>query len=248
MVGLIHSIETFGTVDGPSIRLVVFTKGCPMRCLYCHNPDTWSSDNAKLMSAEEILDLYDRNKAYYQGGGITVSGGEPLMQIDFLIDLLKKAKEKDIHTCVDTSGVLFNKIAKEKMDELIKYVDLFLLDIKQIDNEKHIKLTNHSNVNILAFAEYLSENKIATTIRHVIVKGYSDDKQDLSELGRFIGKLKSVKSLEVLPYHDLAKDKYKQLNIDYVLKDVPVTSKQEAIEAKKHILAGIVSIRKKVCG
>ena len=143
MNGYIHSIETFGTVDGPNIRLVVFTKGCPMRCLYCHNPDTWTCDNAKEMSPEEILQIYEKNKVYYSNGGITISGGEPLMQIDFVIDLLSKAKALGIHTCVDTSGILFNENNLEKFNQLINYVDLFLLDIKHIDDDKHIKLTGH---------------------------------------------------------------------------------------------------------
>ena len=246
MIGLIHSIETFGTVDGPGVRLVVFTSGCPLRCLYCHNPDTWTQTNAKKMTSEEILDEFERNKGFYTDGGITVSGGEPLLQIDFLIDLLSKAKEKGIHTCVDTSGITFNKENTTKFDELIKYVDLFLLDIKHIDDKKHQELTGKSNKTVLEFAEYLNANHKYMDIRHVIVEGYTKDPQELMDLGRYIGGLKYVKSLEVLPYHDMAKAKYKNLGIKYALEDVKPTTKQEAIEAKKHILRGIVETRKKL--
>ena len=159
MFGLIHSIETFGTVDGPGIRLVIFLKGCPMRCLYCHNPDTWTMENAIKMTSSEILEIYNRNKSFYANGGITVTGGEPLLQIDFLIDLFKKAKKENIHTCIDTSGISFKKEEIEKYDELMRYTDLVMLDIKHIDLKKHIELTSQSNEAILEFSKYLDEKK-----------------------------------------------------------------------------------------
>lgn len=160
MKGHIHSIETFGTVDGPGVRYVVFTQGCPMRCQYCHNPDTWVYDAGELKDTDEILRDYDNYKPYLTGGGITLTGGEPMLQIDFLTELFRKARAKKIHTCLDTSGIMYNKTNKEmlaKIDELMKYTCLVMLDIKHIDDEEHKKLTGHSNKNILAFARYLNE-------------------------------------------------------------------------------------------
>ena len=180
MQGRIHSLESFGTVDGPGVRYVVFVQGCPMRCLYCHNPDTWTMNSGTLMDTDYILEQYERNKAFYaDDGGLTVTGGEPLMQIDFLIDLFEKAKAKDkIHTCIDSSGIAFNPNNPElmaKFDRLMKVTDLVMLDIKHIAPELHVKLTSQHNDNILAFAKYLSEKNVPLWIRHVVVPGYTDD-------------------------------------------------------------------------
>ncbi|MDD6084483.1 MAG: radical SAM protein, partial [Oscillospiraceae bacterium] len=165
MKGYVHSIETFGTVDGPGTRFVVFFQGCPMRCLYCHNPDSWIQKNAqKIMTVEEVLTQYESVKEFCKGG-ITVTGGEPLMQTDFLTDLFKNAKLKNIHTALDTSGVLFNRKNNKKIDELLKYTDLVLLDIKHIDDIEHKKLTGISNMNILDFAKYLSEKDMPVWLR-----------------------------------------------------------------------------------
>ncbi len=232
--GRIHSIETFGTVDGPGIRFVVFMQGCPMRCLYCHNPDTWEYSDNKEMSVSEILKQYDGIKEFLKNGGITVTGGEPLVQIDFVIELFKAAKEKNIHTALDTSGILFD--CSDKYNGLIKYTDLVLLDIKHINNEEHIKLTKHTNKSVLEFAKFLSQNNIPMWIRHVIVPSITDKEEYLKELGRFISTLKSVKALDILPYHDMAKEKYKKLNIDYPLKSIAPATKEEAIKARDIIL------------
>ena len=234
--GNIHSIETCGTVDGPGIRFVVFMQGCPMRCLYCHNPDTWSTDLNNKMTAEDILNRYDSVKEFCKGG-ITVTGGEPLMQIDFVTELFKEAKEKNIHTALDTSGVLFSREAGfSKIEELMKYTDLVLLDIKHIKDDEHKKLTSHSNKNILDFAEYLSEINKPAWIRHVVVPGLNDKEEYYTELGMFIGGLNNIKALDVLPYHDMAIPKYQNLGIDYPLKDVPPLSKEDAIKARDVIL------------
>ncbi len=232
--GNVHSIETFGTVDGPGVRFVVFLKGCPMRCKYCHNPDTWSYDKAYEMTVEDILKQYDGVKEFLRNGGLTVSGGEPLVQIDFVTELFKQAKDKNIHTALDTSGILFDN--SSKYDELIKYTDLVLLDIKHINDEEHKKLTGHSNKPVLEFAKYLSANNVPMWIRHVVVPDITFKEEYLKKLGKFIGTLKSVKTLDVLPYHDMAKEKYKQLNIDYVLKDTKPLTKEEAIKAKEIII------------
>ena len=243
MIGYIHSIETFGTVDGPGVRFVVFLKGCPMRCIYCHNPDTWSMDNASIMTSEEILAKYAKNASFYKNGGITVTGGEPLLQLDFVIDLFKKAKEKNIHTCLDTSGITFNEKDLSKYEQLIKVTDLVMLDIKHINNTKHKEITEKENDNILRFAKFLDQNNINMYIRHVIVENYTTDEKDLFELGRFIGSLKNVKALDVLPFHNLGKVKYEKLGFPYKLKGMENLSKEKAQSAKNHILKGIYSYR-----
>ena len=233
--GNIHSIETCGTVDGPGIRFVVFTQGCPTRCLYCHNPDTWNTNKNKIFSTDDILKQYDSVKEFCKGG-ITVTGGEPLMQINFVTELFKKAKEKNIHTALDTSGILFNPDNTEKIDELLKYTDLVLLDIKHIREEEHIKLTGHSNKNILAFAKYLSENNKPMWIRHVVIPTINDNPEFLKELGIFMRGLKNIKALDVLPYHDMAIPKYENLGIEYPLKGIPPMQKEDAINARNIII------------
>ena len=243
MIGYIHSIETFGTVDGPGVRFVVFLKGCPMRCIYCHNPDTWNMDNASIMTSEEILAKYAKNASFYKNGGITVTGGEPLLQLDFVIDLFKKAKENNIHTCLDTSGILFNENELSKYEELVKVTDLVMLDIKHIDNIKHKEITGQENKNILNFARFLDQHNIQMYIRHVVVDTYTTNENDLFELGRFIGSLKNVKALDVFTFHNLGKVKYEKLGLPYKLKDMEDLSKEKAQIAKNHILNGIYSYR-----
>lgn len=239
ILGNIHSIESCGTVDGPGIRFVVFVQGCPMRCKYCHNPDSWSTETNQQMSVSEILEKYNGVKEFVKSGGLTVTGGEPLMQIDFVTELFKAAKAKNIHTALDTSGILFNKDNTAKIDELLKYTDLVLLDIKHINNEEHIKLTGLPNTNILEFAQYLSQKKLPMWVRHVVVPEITYNEKYLRELGEFIGKLRNVKALDVLPYHDMAIPKYENLGINYPLKDVKPLTKEEALKARGFILEGI---------
>lgn len=239
ILGNIHSIESCGTVDGPGIRFVVFVQGCPMRCKYCHNPDSWSTETNQQMSVSEILEKYDGVKEFVKSGGLTVTGGEPLMQIDFVTALFKAAKAKNIHTALDTSGILFNKGNTAKIDELLKYTDLVLLDIKHINNEEHIKLTGLPNTNILEFAQYLSQKKLPMWVRHVVVPEITYNEKYLRELGEFIGKLRNVKALDVLPYHDMAIPKYENLGINYPLKDIKPLTKEEALKARGFILEGI---------
>lgn len=236
LYGNIHSLESCGTVDGPGIRFVVFMQGCPMRCKYCHNPDSWSTNENKKMTVDEILEKYDGVKEFLRNGGLTVTGGEPLLQIDFVTELFKKAKEKNIHTALDTSGILFNRKNTEKVDELLKYTDLVLLDIKHIDDFEHKKLTGMSNINILDFAKYLSEKNISVWIRHVVVPSVTDKEEFLYQLGEFLSTLKNIKALDVLPYHNMAIPKYENLGIDYPLKEIPPLTKQEAIKARDIIL------------
>ena len=235
IIGKIHSIETCGTVDGPGIRFVVFTQGCPMRCLYCHNPDSQSTDGGEEITSSQIIERYEGVKEFCKGG-ITVTGGEPLVQTEFVTELFKMAQAKDIHTALDTSGVLFNKEHKEKIDELLKYTNLVLLDIKHIDDEEHKKLTGHSNKNILDFAKYLSEVGKPVWIRHVVVPEITYNEKYLQKLGEFLSELKNIKALDVLPYHNMAIPKYEALGIPYKLKDIPPLSKDDAIKARDIII------------
>lgn len=243
MNGRIHSLESFGTVDGPGVRYVVFCQGCPMRCAYCHNPDTWSTKGGTEMTPEYIIEQYKRNEGFYaNGGGLTVTGGEPLLQVDFLIDLFTLAKKENIHTCIDTSGITFKEDNTEyisKLDTLMQLTDLVMLDIKHIDPDKHKELTAQPNDGILAFAKYLESKEVPLWIRHVVVPGLTDDDKYLFDLGYFIGDLSNLKALDVLPYHNMALPKYENLGIEYKLKDVPALDKSIAVEKKKIVLDGI---------
>lgn len=251
MNGRIHSIETFGTVDGPGVRFVVFVQGCPMRCQYCHNPDTWDVTGGTEIPVDEILAKYEANKSFYTGGGITVTGGEPLLQIDFLTELFMKAKAKGIHTCIDSSGIVYkqdNKAVIDKLDVLMQYTDLVMLDIKHIDPEEHLKLCKQPNDGILAFAKYLSDKNVPVWIRHVVVPGITDNEEYLYKLGQFIGTLNNVKALDVLPYHTMGVMKYEKLGIDYPLKGVPALTRDEVIKAKSFIIKGIKDSKKELEG
>lgn len=236
MQGLVHSFETFGTVDGPGIRFVIFLKGCPLRCLYCHNPDTWTMSGAKTFSVEEIVSKVLKYKNYYgTTGGVTISGGEPLLQMEFVTELCKTLKEKGIHTACDTSGSTFDVHQPKTVEahlNLLKYVDLFLLDIKEIHDEKHKKLTGKSNENVLNFARFLSENHKKMWIRHVLVPGITLDDEDLMHLKDFIDSLNGVEKIEVLPYHTLGVHKYRDLNMTYPLEGVLPPTKEEVLHAK----------------
>ncbi len=215
---------------------MIFMQGCPLRCQYCHNPDTWQTDTNKLMTVEDIMQKYDGVKEFVQSGGITVTGGEPLLQIDFVTELFKVAKAHGIHTALDTSGITFNPENTENINNLLKYTDLVLLDIKHIDDAEHKKLTGASNKNILAFAQFLSEKQIPVWIRHVVVKDITLNEKYLKELGRFLKTMKNIKALDILPYHNMAIPKYEALGINYPLKNTPPTTKEEAIWARDIIL------------
>ena len=188
------------------------------------------------MTADEIMQKYDGVKEFVQSGGITVTGGEPLLQIDFVTELFKVAKAHGIHTALDTSGITFNQENTENINNLLKYTDLVLLDIKHIEDTEHKKLTGASNKNILAFAQYLSEKQIPVWIRHVVVKDITLNEKYLKELGKFLATLNNIKALDILPYHNMAIPKYESLGINYPLKNTPPTSKEEAINARNIIL------------
>ena len=248
MEGFVHSTESFGTVDGPGIRFVIFLQGCPMRCLYCHNPDTWEPGSGTLRTADSLLDEFEQYREFMRNGGITCTGGEPLLQMDFVIELFEKAKKRGIHTCLDTSGVTFdpkNDKTVEKFKRIMKSTDLVMLDIKHIDDAEHKKLTGHSNKNILAFAEFLCEQGVDIWVRHVVVPGITDKENYLHDLGYFLGGLKTLRALDVLPYHTMGKAKYEQLGIDYPLGDTPPADKSVALWAKNIIMQGLMDRLKK---
>ena len=238
----IHSLESFGTVDGPGTRFVIFFQGCPMRCKYCHNPDTWSPLGGTEMTVDEILEHYERNRSFYEKGGITTTGGEPMMQIDFLIELYEECKKRGIHTCLDTSGIIFNSDIPENVEKtsrLLDSTDLVMLDIKHIDPAHHMDLCKQPNDQILKFAQFVSEKGVELWIRHVVVPSITDDDKYLEELGYFIGSLKTLKALDVLPYHTMGVKKYEELGIDYPLKGIPPMDKDKLLDKKQRILEGI---------
>ena len=228
----IHSIETFGTVDGPGIRFVLFLQGCHLQCKYCHNRDTWNMKDGEYKSLDDIFEKIKRYKNYMtlSGGGVTATGGEPLLQVKFLIELFKKLKEEGIHTCIDTSGMV---AITDDVKELLKYTDLVLLDIKHIDDEKCKKLVGISNTRELEFAHYLSDNNIKIWIRQVLVPGYTDDEQDLVKLKGFINSLKTVEKVQILPYHSMGKYKWEKLQSKYELEDVRDANQEDVDRAKK---------------
>ena len=238
--GIIHSVESFGSVDGPGVRYIIFLQGCHMRCRYCHNPDTWAmkDKNSYEETPAETLKKALRYRSYWKdNGGITVSGGEALLQLDYVTELFRLAKAEGVHTTLDTSGNPFTRDEPffSKFNELMKYTDLFLLDIKHIDSEKHKALTHWDNSNILDLARYLSDNGKKMWIRHVLVPGYTDDEGDLEKLRDFVKSLKTVDRFEILPYHTLGVFKWKELGMDYTLEDVaPPTGEQ--IERANNIL------------
>lgn len=240
MLGKIHSVETFGSVDGPGVRFIIFLQGCAMRCRYCHNADTWATATDNLQSADALLDRAERYRSYWgKDGGITVSGGEPLLQIDFLSELFQKAKERGINTCIDTSGQPFTRSEPffSKFCELLKCTDLFLVDIKHIDPEEHKKLTGQNNDNILDMLRFLSEQKKPVWIRHVLVPDITDNDDFLRSTRAFLEPLDNVEKIEVLPYHSLGAYKWKELGLTYTLDDVLPPNKERIVNAEK-ILRG----------
>lgn len=228
--GKIHSIETGGTVDGPGIRFLIFMQGCPLRCKYCHNRDTWNFDLGNKVNAKDLVTTIKRYIPYMKAshGGVTISGGEPLLQPDFIINLFDELHKLNIHTCIDTAGSL---PLTDKLKELIDKTDLFLVDIKHIDEEKCKELTGSSNKNELAFINYLSSINKPMWIRQVLVPGITDDEQDLLKLKAFLSTLSSVQKFEFLPYHDLGKYKWKELQVDYPLEGIRTATEKDVEKA-----------------
>ncbi len=224
----VHSIETFGTHEGPGIRLVVFLQGCNFRCLYCHNPDTQSPIGGKEMSSEDIIRLLEKQRPYFKDkGGLTISGGESLLQRHALIDLFTKAKRAGFQTCLDTNGSILDADSKK----LLKVTDLVLLDVKHIDPIWHQKVTNASNVVVLQFAEYLESINKPMWLRYVLVPGYTDQEQSLEKWGKHFRKYKNLERVEILPFHKYGFYKYKELGMKNYLENTPVPTQEEIQEA-----------------
>lgn len=245
-MGRIHSIETMGTVDGPGIRFVVFVQGCPMRCAYCHNPDTWAVNAGTTVSVERIIQEFESNRQFYRNGGITVSGGEPLLQPEFLAALFAQMHARPrgrVHTCLDTCGYAFNPANLERFDAVLSETDLVLLDIKHADPARHRELTGRDMDTILAFGDELARRNIQTVIRHVIVPGYTDSVEECEQLGRRIAPWHNVVGLEMLPYHTLGVVKYEQLGIPYRLDGVPAMDKARIPELRAAVLQGMKAAR-----
>lgn len=228
----VHSIETMGTVDGPGIRYTLFLQGCHLKCKYCHNRDTWDLKNGEYKSLTEIVNNILRYKNYFKAsrGGVTVTGGEPLLQVKFLIQLFSKLKEEGIHTAIDTSGMVD---LTEDVKQLLKLTDLVLLDIKHIDDKKCKELVGFSNKKELEFAKYLSDEGIKIWIRQVLIPGITDDEKDLQELRKFIESLKTVEKVEILPYHNMGKFKWENLKVPYELEEIRTANGEDIKRAKK---------------
>ena len=239
MTGRIHSFESFGTVDGPGIRFVVFLQGCPLRCQYCHNPDTWGAGGTEY-TVEEVATRALKYKNYFgDKGGVTVTGGEPLLQMEFVIALFTALKKQGVHTCVDTSGVTFKPDDEKSVQahkRLLEVADLFLLDIKHIDDAACKKLTGQSNANTLAFAKFLNEHGKPIWIRQVLVPGITDDDESLMRTRAFIDTLNTVEKVEVLPYHTMGVVKYEKLGLEYPLKGVDTPTKERVMHAKRILI------------
>lgn len=240
MKGRVHSIETYGTVDGPGIRYVLFMQGCLLRCQFCHNPDTWKMGDGNLMTVDEVVKDIESYLPFFKSsnGGVTVSGGEPLLHTKFLVELFKKLKKLGVHTALDTSGGSFTRSPSfiESLDELLSLTDLVMLDLKQIDDEKHKVLTGKSNAHILEFANYLAEKNMNIWVRHVLIPGVTDIDEDLENLAKFIHTLPNVEKVEVLPYHELGVYKWKELGIDYALEGVEPPT-EDRVKNAERILA-----------
>lgn len=231
MIGRIHSLESFGTVDGPGVRFVAFMQGCPLRCLFCHNPDTWNPQGSCQyeFTPKQLLDEVVRYRSFIKNGGVTVSGGEPLMQADFVSEFFRLCHSEGIHTAVDTSGALIT----ERVFNMLDNTDLVLLDIKTMDPELYTRLTGVRQENNLAFLDILEERGITTWIRHVVVPGLTDNDKWLRQLGQYVTRYDCVEKIEILPYHTLGEYKYQKLGLEYSLDGVPPLSAERASEIRK---------------
>lgn len=234
MIGKINSIETMGLVDGPGVRFVVFMQGCPLRCKFCHNPETWNLNNGKeSYTPEELVNKILRYKPYFKNnGGVTFSGGEPLMQKEFLLECLKLCKKENIHTCIDTAGSILD------CEEILKYTDLVMFDIKGTNKENYKKMTNFNIDNSLKFLRLCEKLNKKLWIRVVIVPGINDNKEYIKELVKFIKPIKNIEKIEFLPYHTLGVHKYDELNITYPLKDVKDMDKDLCKELEEMLKEG----------
>lgn len=229
MKGNIHSFESFGTKDGPGIRFVLFMQGCPLRCLYCHNPDTWIMTDRKFeMTPEEVFFEIKKVKNFIKSGGVTISGGEPLLQPDFILELFKLCKDENIHTSIDTSGFIFN----DKVKEVLAYTDLVLLDIKHINPDKYLELTARPLEPTKLFIEYLNKINKLIWLRYVLVPGFTDNDEDLHNWAEYVSSFTNIERVDILPFHQMGIHKWKELNKEYKLTDVPQAGKEDVDKAE----------------
>jgi pyruvate formate lyase activating enzyme len=229
--GYIHSIETMGLVDGPNIRIVIFMQGCPLRCAFCHNPDTWKSISKLKMSATEVVDEIRKYRPYIEmGGGVTFSGGEPLLQSKFLLDMLKLCRKAGIHTCIDTSGTGYSK---KYLNEILKYTDLVILDIKAIDPKNYKKITKRTIDMFKYFVEQLNSSETKVWLRSVIIPTINDNEEYILKLKEYIKQFKNVEKIELLPYHTMGIEKYKKLKLRYGLNGIDAMNKEKCLELEK---------------
>lgn len=219
----IHSLETFGTHDGPGIRMVVFTQGCQFRCLYCQNPDTLDINGGSFISIDELVNKAENQKLFFaENGGVTVSGGEPLLQRAKLITFFEKLHEKGINTCLDTNG----RVLDDQTKKLLELTDILLLDIKHINNDWHKKLTGLKNKTTLKVAKYREETGKTMWLRFVLVPGWTDQEEYLHEWGQYFAEYKTVELVEIIPFHQMGKHKWDLLNFEYALADVNSPSEE----------------------
>ncbi|AGK95239.1 pyruvate formate-lyase-activating protein [Clostridium pasteurianum] len=230
--GRIHSIESMGLVDGPGIRTVIFFQGCRLRCAYCHNPDTWNTSGGEEITAEELLKKILRFKPYFErsGGGVTFSGGEVLLQPEFLVEVLKLCKENNIHTTIDTAGY-----GEDNYEEILKYTDLVILDIKHVDEKGYENITGKGKKDLNEFLKALENTSTKIWIRHVVVPNLTDSKDHIKKLANIIKNIKNVEKVELLPYHTLGINKYEKLGIDYRLKDIEAMDREKCKELEKYL-------------
>ncbi|NMA65361.1 MAG: pyruvate formate lyase-activating protein [Clostridiaceae bacterium] len=231
MQGYVHSIETCGTVDGPGIRYVIFFQGCPLRCKYCHNPDSWKVNAGQKYSVNHLMEDILRYKNFIKSGGVTLTGGEPLMQADFAAGILKECKRHGIHTAIDTSGAIPLSTCKNAVDE----ADLVLLDIKSIDTFKCKDLTGKGNEDALKFLDYCEKTEKEVWIRHVVVPGITENYDDIEEMGKYLSNYKVISRIEILPFHKMGEYKWKELGLDYELEKI-LPPEKESIKKIKNIL------------
>ena len=223
--GYINSIETMGLVDGPGIRIVVFMQGCSLRCLFCHNPETWQKTSKLKLTSKEIVDEIRKYRPYIEkDGGVTFSGGEPLFQSEFLLEALKLCKKAGIHTCIDTSGTSYDK---KYLKDILKYTDLIILDIKAIDDENYKKITGKSIDEFNYFYKELNKQNKKVWLRQVIVPTINDSEEYILKLKEYIKRIKNIEKVELLPYHTMGIEKYDKLNIKYRLLGIPDMDKEE---------------------
>lgn len=242
MNGYVHSIESFGSVDGPGIRFILFLQGCALRCGYCHNPDSWDMSEGKKHDVQEIIDEVVKYKEFFDtsGGGITVSGGEPLLQMPFVTELFKECKKRGIHTNIDTSGDLrLSDKRKEQLTELLDVTDMMMLDIKLMDSEGHEKLTGKTNEHILELGRFVASTNTPMWIRRVLVPGVTDGEEDLEKTAEYIRSLKVVEKVEVLPYHSMGEYKWEQMGYEYPLKGKEAPTEEQVKHAEAILSKGI---------